>query len=137
MAFSMTAYKSTYELLAAEGFSPEQRLMTRARISTSEKGKRYVLVTNGVEESVVYAVDGDIVKEGQRCDKLVLVKRSAKDAVPEHWTEIFVELKGVDAGHAIGQLRETLKNRILYILRTMSSGPVLWHTHFLQTSLIP
>lgn len=112
MAFSMTAYKSTYELLAAEGFSPEQRLMTRARISTSEKGKRYVLVTNGVEESVVYAVDGDIVKEGQRCDKLVLVKRSAKDAVPEHWTEIFVELKGVDAGHAIGQLRETLNNRI-------------------------
>lgn len=92
MAFSMTAYKSTYELLAAEGFSPEQRLMTRARISTSEKGKRYVLVTNGIEESVVYAVDGDIVKEGQRCDKLVLVKRSAKDAVPEHWTETFVEL---------------------------------------------
>ncbi|HJB44267.1 MAG TPA: hypothetical protein IAB87_05725 [Candidatus Coprenecus merdipullorum] len=88
----MTAYKSTYELLAAEGFSPEQRLMTRARISTSEKGKRYVLVTNGVEESVVYAVDGNIVKEGQRCDKLVLVKRSAKDAVPEHWTETFVEL---------------------------------------------
>lgn len=97
--------------------------MTRARISTSEKGKWYVLVTNGVEESVVYAVDGDIVKEGQRCDKLVLVKRSAKDAVPEHWTEIFVELKGVDAGHAIGQLRETLKNRILYILERCHPGP--------------
>lgn len=123
MAFSMTAYKSTYELLAAEGFSPEQRLMTRTRISTSEKGKRYVLVTNGIEESVVYAVDGDIVKEGQRCDKLVLVKRSAKDAVPEHWTETFVELKGVDAGHAIGQLRETLKPHFCTSFERCHPGP--------------
>ena len=28
---------------------------------------------------------------------------------PEQWTEIFVELKGVDVYHAIGQLRQTLK----------------------------
>ncbi len=105
-------YKSTYEQLAAEGFSPEQDLMARAKISTVEKGKRYTLVTTGKEESVVYAIDGNIVKEGQRCDKLILVRRSISGVKPEQWTESFIELKGVDTNHAIEQLRETLKKSI-------------------------
>lgn len=106
------AYKSTHERLGAEGFSPEQPLAARCKISTTEKGKRYVLVTTGAEESVVYAVDGNIVTDGPRCDKLVLIKRSAGETEPQQWTEVFVELKGVDAGHAINQLRETLKKSI-------------------------
>ena len=105
-------YKSTHEQLAAEGFSPEQVLKVRTKISTVEKGKRYTLVTTGIEESVVYAVDGNIVKEGQRCDKLILVKRSISGVEPEQWTETFIELKGVDTNHAIDQLRETLKKSI-------------------------
>lgn len=105
-------YNSTYDRLRAEGYAPEQALQVRAKISVSENGKRYLLATNGEEESVVYAVDGNIVKEGQRCDKLVLVKRSDKDVIPEQWTEMFVELKGVDASHAIDQLRQTLKKAI-------------------------
>lgn len=105
-------YKSTHEQLTAEGFSPEQVLKVRTKISTVEKGKRYTLVTTGMEESVVYAVDGNIVKGGQRCDKLVLVKRSTSGVEPEQWTEIFIELKGVDTNHAIDQLRETLKKSI-------------------------
>lgn len=102
-------YDSTHERLLAEGYSPEQVLQIRAKVSVSEKGKRYLLATNGKEESVVYAVDGNIVKEGLKCDKLVLVKRSAKDDKPEQWMEAFVELKGVDTDHAIDQLRQTLK----------------------------
>lgn len=43
---------------------------------------------------------------------MVLIKRSAGEAEPQQWTEVFVELKGVDAGHAINQLRETLKKSI-------------------------
>lgn len=105
-------HKSTLERLAAEGFSPEQPLAVRSKISTIEKGKRYVLVTTGREESVIYAIDGNIVNDGPRCDKLVLVKRSASDTVPQQWTEVFVELKGVDTIHAIDQLRETLKKSI-------------------------
>lgn len=105
-------YGSTYERLTAEGYIPEQALQVRAKVSVSENGKRYLLATNGSEESVVYAVDGVIVKEGLRCDKLVLVKQSAKDAKPELWTESFVELKGVDTNHAINQLRETLKKAV-------------------------
>lgn len=104
--------KSTHERLVSEGFSPEQILMARTRIRTEENGKRYTLLTKGSEESVVYAVDGNIVKEGQRCDKLVLVKKTTNRINPEQWTEIFIELKGRDTNHAINQLRETLKNPI-------------------------
>lgn len=103
---------STNERLTLEGYAPEQSLQVRAKISVSENGKRYMLTTNGQEESVVYAVDGNIVEEGQRCDKLVLVKRSAKNIAPEQWTEVFVELKGVDTKHAIDQLRQTLEKAI-------------------------
>ncbi len=108
----MKSYKSTNEQLGAKGFSPEQPLKVRTRISTHEKGKRYVLVTTGIEESVVYAVDGNIITSGLRCDKLILVKRSASGVEPEQWTESFIELKGVDTVHAINQLRETLKKSI-------------------------
>ena len=105
-------YDSTHERLLAEGYAPEQVLQIRSKVSVSEKGKRYLLATNGKEETVVHAVDGNIVKEGLKCDKLVLVKRSAKDVKPEQWTEAFVELKGVDTNHAIDQLRQTLKKAI-------------------------
>lgn len=104
-------YKSTHERLAAEGFLPEQPLKVRSKISTNEKGKRYVLVADGLE-SVVYAVDGYIIKDGLRCDKLVLVKYPTDEKVSEDWVEVFVELKGVDTNHAIDQLRETLKKCI-------------------------
>ena len=56
-------HKLTHERLAAEGFSP---LAVRSKISTIEKGKRYVLVTTGLEESVIYAIDGNIVNDGPR-----------------------------------------------------------------------
>ena len=102
-------YGSTHERLTAEGYVPEQALLFRAKVSVSENGKRYLLATNGKEQSVVYAVDGNIVKEGLRCDKLVLVRKSDKDATSEQWMEAFVELKGVDTNHAIDQLRQTLK----------------------------
>ena len=60
------------------------------------------------QDSVVYAVDGYIVKDGLRCDKLVLVRRTQEGRIPENWSEIFVELKGTDIEHAIAQLRATL-----------------------------
>lgn len=105
-------YDSTHERLLAEGYAPEQDLQIRAKLGVSENGKRYLLTTNGKEESVVYAVDGHIVEEGLKCDKLVLVKRTAKDVKPEQWMEAFVELKGVDTNHAINQLRQTLKKAV-------------------------
>ena len=105
-------YNSTHICLSEEGYAPEQDLQVRPKISVSENGKRYLLVTNGKEESVVYAVDGNIVREGMRCDKLILVRRSEQSVTPEHWAEVFVELKGVDVNHSIDQLRHTLKKAI-------------------------
>lgn len=105
-------YSSTHERLLGDGFSPEQPLMARTKLSITEKGKRYTLLTKGAGKSVIYAVDGNIVKEGQRCDKLVLVKRADDEGNPERWTEVFIELKGVDVAYAISQLRETLRKPI-------------------------
>lgn len=125
------------EQLCTKGFSsPEQPLKVRTRISTNEKGKRYVLVTTGIEESVVYAVDGNIITSGLRCDKLILVKRSASGVEPEQWTESFIELKGVDTVHAINQLRETLKKSIFKHPSNDVVRPVSWHSLFLRISLI-
>lgn len=59
-------YNSTHERLMAERYAPEQVLQFRAKVSVNENGKRYLLTTNGKEESVVYAVDGNIVKYYQR-----------------------------------------------------------------------
>lgn len=42
---------STNERLTLEGYAPEQSLQVRAKISVSENGKRYMLTTNGQEES--------------------------------------------------------------------------------------
>lgn len=102
--------RSTHALLAEKGYETDQPLSVRKKISTSEKGKKYILITNGKEESVVYAIDGYIIKTGKKCDKLILVRHADEGSTSEAWTEVFVELKGVDTASAIKQLRETLSS---------------------------
>ena len=123
-------YSSTFNRLTVDGFVPEQNLQFRSKVAVCEKGKRYALATAEGQDSVVYAVDGYIVKDGLRCDKLVLVRRTQvlyyyiyyfvrcdklvlvrrtqEGRIPENWSVIFVELKGTDIEHAIAQLRATL-----------------------------
>lgn len=105
-------YSSTFDRLTIKGFASEQNLQSRSKVTVCEKGKRYALVTTEGQDSVVYAVDGYIVKDGLRCDKLVLVRRTPKGQIPENWSEIFVELKGTDIDHAVAQLRATLSNSL-------------------------
>lgn len=97
-----------HEKLQRRGFFPEQELAVRKIVSTAEKGKRYILQTSNHTESVVYQIDGNIITKGNKCDKMVLVNTGNND-----WTQIFVELKGVDVSHAIVQLESTLQNVIL------------------------
>lgn len=99
--------KNTYSFLIESGFKPEKELSASKKISTSERGKRYHLNINGDKCSSLFQVDGYIISNGKRCDKLVLVE-NAKD----NWAEIFVELKGVDIGSAIEQLEACLKSPI-------------------------
>ena len=60
------------ELLAVH--APEQELKVRKSISTSEKGVRYTATVNPERETVVFQVDGCIICDGDKCDKLVLSK---------------------------------------------------------------
>ena len=99
---------STYNSLTNAGFKPEQELLVRKTVVTQEKGIKYTLDVKANRPSVVFQVDGCIIKSGRKCDKLVLVK--TKDEAPEEWTQIFVELKGHDAIHGIEQLLDTAKN---------------------------
>lgn len=92
-----------------KAFQPEQALQSRKVLSTSEKGKTYRMEMKPAKNSAVYQVDGNVITKGDRCDKLVLVETNADD---NHWTEVFVELKGKDVGHAVVQLRESIKKSI-------------------------
>lgn len=94
-----------HEKLEEEGYIVEQPLTVRKKVSTSENGKRYTLEISDSKESVVYQVDGHIITQGNKCDKMVLVERANDD-----WMQILVELKGVDVNHAIVQLESTLQN---------------------------
>ena len=84
---------------------PEQLLKVRKQLSCSERGKRYVLQLKEERLSSVFQVDGELVKEGNRCDKLVLLQTDIK---VDKWSEVFIELKGVDVNHAINQLASSL-----------------------------
>ncbi len=87
-------------------FSPEQPFMERKLLSTSENGRKYTLALNPAQRCAAYQVDGHIITEGDRCDKLIVIEH---DAVANKWTKIFVELKGKNVRHAIQQLRCSIK----------------------------
>lgn len=97
---------SLHKLLKEQKYTPEQELKVRKTVSTSEKGKRYLLQVAAPYESVVYQIDGNIITVGNKCDKMVLIKKEIN-----HWVQILIELKGVDVKSAINQLESTLKNK--------------------------
>ena len=104
--------KHTHVTIMADNlqfFSPEQPFMERKVVSTSEKGRKYVLALKPPHGCAVYQIDNYIITTGERCDKLVLVEY---DAINNQWAEIFVELKGVDVRHAIEQLRSSINHPI-------------------------
>ena len=97
--------ENTYSFLKESGYKPEQELSDRKIVATSEQGKRYHLNVSESKRSSLYQVDGYIISDGKRCDKLVLVEKAEND-----WAEIFVELKGVDVASGIEQLKACLDN---------------------------
>ena len=97
--------KNTYSTLKESGYSPEQELSARKIVATSEQGKRYHLNVSQSKRSSIFQIDGYIISEGKRCDKLVLIEKAE-----DNWTEIFVELKGVDIASGVEQLKTCLDN---------------------------
>lgn len=88
-----------------KSFEAETPLGKRKTVSTNEKGKTYKITFTVIKPSAVYAIDGNIITEGDRCDKLVLVQ---SNITQNKWIEIFVELKGTDVDHAVKQLKATI-----------------------------
>lgn len=59
--------------------------------------------------TVTFQVDGNIIKEGTKCDYLTLINHDVKQKM---WSEVFIELKGSDVSHAIEQLEKTLQTPV-------------------------
>lgn len=95
--------------LTSRGLEPCQSLRPRSIVTVTEKGKTYrASIPNGLD-SAVFHIDGDIIREGTRCDAfLVALPNAPKDK----GIASFVELKGVDISHAVDQIEETIKNML-------------------------
>lgn len=110
---------ATRTKLTAAGFNPEQPFQSRPNLSVAEKGKKYSVKFEPPADCGVYAIDGDVIKQGCRCDKLVVTEpRLGKDG----GIEIFVELKGKNVSHAIEQLETTLQHPLFAINLPESAG---------------
>lgn len=81
----------------------------RKILATYEQGRKYTLEVSGEKETALFNVDGYIITQGLKCDKLVWVNMNQENENKKE-CDIFVELKGKDVAHAIEQIRETLKN---------------------------
>lgn len=106
----MKEHRSTYEVLTSSGFAPELPLAVRKTLVTQELGKKYGRDVSSGNPSTLFQVDGYIIKQGLKCDKLVLVRM--QDTPDEVWAQIFVELKGHDAIHGMEQLLASVRSRV-------------------------
>src|SRR5690554_6336932 len=98
-----------YDSLERRGYLPYEKYNECDKISLKERGVVYRLELARRLFVVKYQVDDYIIKEGTRCDKLILISLDSKQS---EWIEIFVELKGRDISHAIKQLESTIQNKI-------------------------
>ena len=109
----MVSHKSEnlFQLLTGKRFVPDQELKKRKFISTSEKGTKYILnLGRDGKNSVAFQVDGYIITDGSKCDKLILIDLGANS-----WCEILVELKSHrNTSKAIEQLENTLSSGKLF-----------------------
>lgn len=88
-------------------FIPEQPLMSRKIVTTSENGVRYKAVVDPQRETIVFQVDNCIIVGGNKCDRLVLAKHPT-DA--NAWIGHFVELKGCRIHDALEQLEQSVQH---------------------------
>lgn len=105
-------YANTYEMLTDKGYKPSQPLQYRKILTTAEQGRKYTLEISEEKTTALFDIDGYIITQGAKCDKLVLINENKVNGKEEAWNEIFVELKGTDVTHAIEQIRATLKKAV-------------------------
>lgn len=102
---------SLYSILLKEHV-PVLTLAERQNLSLKEKQTIYRLEFDRRRLCVSFQVDGDIVKNGNKCDFLVLAQEDDKDR-DKKWKAVFIELKGTDVEHALTQLDASMSNPLL------------------------
>ena len=100
--------ESLYSVLS-RNHTPALPLAQRKNLSLKEQQTLYRLDFDRRRSSVVFHIDGDIVKAGNKCDFLVLAKQEESSS-KEDWKAIFVELKGTDVVHALTQLDTSMSD---------------------------
>lgn len=100
--------KGIYDILS-NITEPEKKLQIRKNISVSEGKAIYVASVNPERKVAAFPVDGKLITEGNKCDKLILSQYDGSEA---DWIGHFIELKGCDISHAITQLEATLNNKM-------------------------
>lgn len=65
---------NTYTRLTRLGFLPEKERTERTALSVAEAGKTYRVEWNGRKPSSAFPIDGHIINDGARCDKLIVVE---------------------------------------------------------------
>ncbi|MBT9310854.1 hypothetical protein [Leptothoe kymatousa] len=71
------------------------------KIALAEKKSKFSIENPKRTEVIVYQVDGCLIKNGERCDYLILIDNQD--------LQVFVELKGSEIVKAIGQLANSLE----------------------------
>ena len=100
--------ESLYSVLN-RNHTPALPLAERKNLSIKEQQTLYRLEFDRRRSIVVFHIDGDIVKTGNKCDFLVLAKQE-ENSPEEDWKAIFVELKGTDVVHALTQLDASMSD---------------------------
>lgn len=99
---------SLYDILN-KSHNPNLPLAERTSLSLKEQRTIYRLEFSTRRACASFHIDGDIIKNGLKCDFLVLAKQE-ESSVSNYWKAIFVELKGTDIEHALKQLDATMSN---------------------------
>lgn len=112
----------TYNDLLGEGFKPSLELMKRSVFVVKENGCKFRMEGMGDYFSCGFQIDGDVISYGDpKCDKLLLIALDKdQKTIGENgkWLRVFIELKGADVGHAVSQLKATLKHELFASLPT-------------------
>jgi len=92
--------------------TPKLPLAQRENLSLKEEQTIYRLFFGRRRTCSSFRIDGDIIMQGNKCDYIVLAKKS-ENVDDSMWDAVFVELKGTGVEHALKQLDGAMSSRKL------------------------
>jgi DNA-binding protein len=101
-----------------QSFPECEEYKSDSEIVLKENKSKIIFLNPEHLEILVVSIDGCVIKEGLRCDYMLL---------PNQNVEIYIELKGSDVSHAVKQLESTIlklsdnvqsKNKLCFVIST-------------------